>query len=230
MVDTRLEELVRVWRASGRLADEVALLRERVRAGALDRERLRLAAYCGHVAANAALEQPLDRTDAWRDWVRGFDGASLEAKVCVGLGALTVEPPAIVEHAHPPQAPALEVLRAGERWLARADATRQEAVRRAVADAAHAGAEVRFSDPVPLRLRLAVGVGGLLEDEAATRLSELLDDYLEGFQERVAPSQVNLARDGSGKARALRRTEALRLRSGIERYVATWALRAQPRP
>ena len=49
MSDSRVRELERAWRASGREADEVAWLRERVRAGELAPERLELAAF---LAAN----------------------------------------------------------------------------------------------------------------------------------------------------------------------------------
>jgi len=51
--DDRLRELERRFEASGAFDDQVALLRERLRAGQADRARLSLAATCGHPAARA---------------------------------------------------------------------------------------------------------------------------------------------------------------------------------
>ena len=53
MSDDRLRELERRYEASGAANDHVALLRERLRAGQLDRARISLAASCGHPAARA---------------------------------------------------------------------------------------------------------------------------------------------------------------------------------
>ena len=50
-VDARLRSLRRRSETTGALEDEAALLRERSRAGDLDRERLELAAWLGHPAA-----------------------------------------------------------------------------------------------------------------------------------------------------------------------------------
>ncbi len=55
MSDTKLRELERRWKETGTVADEAAYLLERVRAGNLTRERLELAAYCGHEGAISAL-------------------------------------------------------------------------------------------------------------------------------------------------------------------------------
>lgn len=62
MSDARLRDLERAWRESGALEDELAWLGERVRAGDLAEERLRLAASFGHPAAVVLLgeeERPL---------------------------------------------------------------------------------------------------------------------------------------------------------------------------
>jgi len=60
--DARLRDLERAWRESGALEDELAWLGERVRAGELSEERLRLSASFGHPAALALVgvqERPL---------------------------------------------------------------------------------------------------------------------------------------------------------------------------
>jgi len=51
VTDSRLQDLERAWRASGAVDDEAAYLRERVRVGELNRQRLELAAWTGHVGA-----------------------------------------------------------------------------------------------------------------------------------------------------------------------------------
>lgn len=55
MSDQQLRELERRWRETGALEHEVALLRARVRAGALSPEQVELAAWCGHPGAREAL-------------------------------------------------------------------------------------------------------------------------------------------------------------------------------
>ena len=54
MSDERLRELERRWKETGSVEDEAAWLSERVRAGELTEERLRLAAALGQPAAVAA--------------------------------------------------------------------------------------------------------------------------------------------------------------------------------
>lgn len=54
--DAKLRELERRWRETGAVEDEAAWLRERVRVGELTRERLFLAASCGHDGARVAAE------------------------------------------------------------------------------------------------------------------------------------------------------------------------------
>ena len=53
--DATLKDLERRWTETGTVEDEAAWLRARVQAGQLERERLRLAAYCRHSASQAAL-------------------------------------------------------------------------------------------------------------------------------------------------------------------------------
>ena len=55
MSDSKLRELERRWREKGSVEDEITYLRERLRVGELTRERLELAAYCGHEGAKRAL-------------------------------------------------------------------------------------------------------------------------------------------------------------------------------
>lgn len=54
MSDARVRELERRWRETGAVADEASHLLERLRVGGLPRERLELAASCGHEAARLA--------------------------------------------------------------------------------------------------------------------------------------------------------------------------------
>ncbi|MCO5166705.1 MAG: hypothetical protein M9894_10105 [Planctomycetes bacterium] len=61
MSDARLRHLERTCRDSGSVADEAAWLRERVRLGRLDPERLALAATLGHEASIAVLGEPPPR-------------------------------------------------------------------------------------------------------------------------------------------------------------------------
>lgn len=55
-----------------RFADEVAVLRERLRAGQLTRERVDLAAYCGHLGARAVARTLEPRRTRLAHWARGL--------------------------------------------------------------------------------------------------------------------------------------------------------------
>lgn len=55
MTDARLRESERRWKETGALEDEAQYLRERVRAGELQADRLEVAALCGDEAARTAL-------------------------------------------------------------------------------------------------------------------------------------------------------------------------------
>lgn len=94
MSDDRLRGLRRGWRASDSLVDEVAYLRGRVRAGQLSRERLELAAYCGHEAAGAICWdgcQPSRLSGLeLHDWAWGLHrwGPTVEARAAACLAAL----------------------------------------------------------------------------------------------------------------------------------------------
>ena len=54
-MDTRLRELERRFQATGSVEDEAAWITERLRVGELARDRVELAAYCGHEAACVVL-------------------------------------------------------------------------------------------------------------------------------------------------------------------------------
>jgi len=58
VTDSKLRELERRWKETGSVEDEARYLLERVRVGDLERERLELAAYCGHEGARWALDVP----------------------------------------------------------------------------------------------------------------------------------------------------------------------------
>lgn len=95
MSDARLRELERRFQASGQLADEVAWLIERLRAGVLREERLRQAAHVGHAAARAVLGEgsapPLPASERWHDmhpWARAFRAWDRPAALRVALAAV----------------------------------------------------------------------------------------------------------------------------------------------
>lgn len=97
MTDARLRDAERRWRETGALADEAAWLRERVRAGALDDERLRLAAYVGHAAARLALATPVLSSPYVQAWIYGLQPWGVEpaqrAAVAAARRALVHVPP-----------------------------------------------------------------------------------------------------------------------------------------
>lgn len=63
MGDTRTRALERRWRETGAPEDQAAFLLECVRAGALPRGRLELAAFCGNPAARLAVAQASSLSD-----------------------------------------------------------------------------------------------------------------------------------------------------------------------
>ncbi|MBX3467141.1 MAG: hypothetical protein KF878_09625 [Planctomycetes bacterium] len=86
MSDGKLRELERRWRKTGSPDDEAAYLLERVRVGDLSRERLELAAYCGHEASTRALVPATHFESDWDPtlWPREFNAAAayLGAHLC----------------------------------------------------------------------------------------------------------------------------------------------------
>jgi len=96
MGDSRARALERRWKETGALEDEVAYLRERVRAGLLSQERLELLAYCGQPAARAALDnETWETTDDPFQWTsnllaRWGQIASVRAAVAAARAAIRV--------------------------------------------------------------------------------------------------------------------------------------------
>ena len=72
MSDARLRELERRWKETGSADDEGAYLLERVRVGDLTRERLELAAYCGHEGARRAVGDVSECPGEPAHWLGGF--------------------------------------------------------------------------------------------------------------------------------------------------------------
>jgi hypothetical protein len=129
MADERLRELERLAKASGDPLDKGALLRARVRAGAITQDRLELAAYAGHPGARVALGgQPVsvvtkDQTitsepDSFNDWVVGFNRWPHDVRVRMNLAAAKVACAAAFSGRHS-EADHLAVaaFRAIEAWL-----------------------------------------------------------------------------------------------------------------
>ncbi len=96
MSDARLRELERRWKETGSPDDEAAYLLERVRVGDLTRERLELAAYCGHEAAIGSDAQELPPTTSL-DWINGLSdhghqASCMAALIVVRLATQTYSP------------------------------------------------------------------------------------------------------------------------------------------
>lgn len=88
MSDEALRALERAWRALRSREAEVALLRERIRVGALDPARLALAACLGHEAARATSDPSAPTHDAFsRDWFTSLRAFDAEAQARLALGA-----------------------------------------------------------------------------------------------------------------------------------------------
>lgn len=89
MSDTKLRDLERRWKETGAVEDEAAYLLERVRVGELTRERLELAAYCGHEAA-CTLATVQSESDLMQ-WVVGLHRWGIEALVRAAIAAYRVQ-------------------------------------------------------------------------------------------------------------------------------------------
>jgi hypothetical protein len=92
--DQTLSDLERRWRTTDAIADEAVYLLERVRVGDLARERLDLAAYCGHegaaliLAGSGEATPPVPETlTLWIDGLRRW-GLEVSARAAVALYAL----------------------------------------------------------------------------------------------------------------------------------------------
>jgi hypothetical protein len=94
VTESKLRELERRWKHSGALEDEVVYLRERVRAGLLDGERLELALRFGSEAAGEVLGRaPARLPGALRDWHNAVEALEEDARVqlCLSAGAACLE-------------------------------------------------------------------------------------------------------------------------------------------
>ncbi len=98
MTDHGRRELERRWHLTGSPLDEAALLAERLRVGALDRERLELAAYCwhdaaAHVVSDGDLDAALPRDVIWSRQLVAFGPSLREAQQWAeGLRRFGLEP------------------------------------------------------------------------------------------------------------------------------------------
>lgn len=116
MADDRLRELERRTRACGTPADEAALLTERLRAGALSRDQLQLAATLGHAGAGLVLGgAPPDAA-----WLEGLEGWEPPVGVRVTV--------ALLEARCSRSAPIVAVVAAAREWLARPEPALAERV------------------------------------------------------------------------------------------------------
>ena len=101
--DQRIRELERQWKKTGCIDDHAALLSERVRTGQLPRDRLALAAYCGHAGAARAVgefdeaeyfpahapdPQSLDTESRIHFWIQGLERWGHTAETVAGAAAL----------------------------------------------------------------------------------------------------------------------------------------------
>jgi hypothetical protein len=87
--DARLRELERRWKETNSPDDEAAYLLERVRVGDLTRERLELAAYCGHEGASTALGVSHARLPDPSIWIGGL-GVHGTASITTAASSLAV--------------------------------------------------------------------------------------------------------------------------------------------
>ena len=99
MADERLRRLLREA-ALGDPEAQVRLLRERVRAGVLDDERMRLAAYLGDAASQEVLGDAAPAVpEDLEEWLGGLSEQSPEASIRARIAAARfVELPAFGEH------------------------------------------------------------------------------------------------------------------------------------
>jgi hypothetical protein len=82
MSDQKLRDLERRFKETGSPDDEAAWLLERVRVGDLTRERLELAAYCGHEGARRAVGiDTVPHPENLKDWHEGLRRWGVEIQV-----------------------------------------------------------------------------------------------------------------------------------------------------
>jgi len=159
--DARLRQLERAYAESGALADERALLHARLQAGALEREALALAAYCGSAVAlelGGPLEPAPPTVEDWfsaRGWGEGLLrwGQAVPTRAVLAiltpvLASLPEREPSrlygdgLVESALRPRL--LDLLAELEAWALEPCARTQRRVRRSARDLA--GPAERFAE------------------------------------------------------------------------------------
>jgi hypothetical protein len=96
MSDARLRELERRWKESGSPDDEAAHLQERARIGDLTRDRLELAAFCGHEAARKVAELP-PATGVPTEWLTRIERSGRDSVVRAGLAMVRALVPLVPE-------------------------------------------------------------------------------------------------------------------------------------
>lgn len=94
MSDGRLRELERRWREAGTVEAEAAWLRERARSGAVDPQRVALAASLGHEAAVIAMPAPPLGDETTRAALSSLAGRDSVVLVRFGVALLQDEQPA----------------------------------------------------------------------------------------------------------------------------------------
>jgi hypothetical protein len=135
VADDRLRRLQRRFAEAGELDDEVAFLREQVRAGALANDRLELAAYLGHEAATRAWggdpgrpeaddQRPLERVTRWVEGLKRWGEEALWRAGAAVVRAI----PIYADRFDGPDDRLLEVMDRVEDWILAPDEARRAAV------------------------------------------------------------------------------------------------------
>jgi len=210
MSDERLRELERRWQETGALADQAAFLKERVRSGGLEPERVRLAAFLGSELAKAALgaepEPPGVEGDVdLQAWVEAIAAYGQPALARLAVAAADHSARMVSSSGIPPRA----VQAAEEQILCPCDAHAEEARRRADPAWEPPDHPMRMPGDLALAARSAART-------AASSLPEARDAArLAAREARRALDRVPDPFGGTGTA-SLRRT--------ITRELLPWAL------
>lgn len=190
MSDTKLRELERRWKETGSISDEAACLLERVRVGDLTRERLELAAYCGHSAACAALAVPPQTSACARAWLSILHQRDPSAALRAGIVLTRLALPTW-ELTHPGDLRPVLALKAAEGVL-RGDPDSVEQARSA-SDAAHDAAVETESSGYD---SVAASCAAALADHAAGAFGDLITvlECAEAALEPEAPDLLSTMR------------------------------------
>ncbi len=201
MTDEELRRLERRWRKTNALEDETRYLLERVRVGALTRERLELAAYCGHSGARRATAQTVGSGLDLLPWLlelqRRDPQAALRAAVTIGRLVLPVW-----ESVFPLDPRPATALAAADAVL-RSESDSMERVGAAADEANDAFAETGRTAP---RASFAAGCASAVADFAGGAVGEVV-------------SVVETARQAGGESWSDERVLA-----SLQAELARWAL------